>query len=234
MPAIRSKPVSQLSPSPIRWLWEPYLARGALAVLDGDPEIGKSLITIDLAARLSRGIALPGGAVSGRPHVTILLGTEDNAADTITPRVLAAAADPERVIVPEEEDVANLSFPANIPELEELIRAHVADLVVLDPIVAFLPSNLSSATDHGVRMSLKPLADLARRTDCAILLVRHLRKKEGGRALYRGLGSIGFVAAARTGPVRLSPSVRPVALRACDDEVERRGSRADAGLPDRV
>ena len=199
MPAIRSRPVSQVSPSPIRWLWEPYLARGALALLDGDPEIGKSLITIDLAARLSRGIALPGGVVSGRPHVTILLGTEDNAADTIAPRVLAAGADPERVIVPEEEDVANLSFPANVPELEELIRAHAADLVVIDPVVAFLSSSLATNTDHGVRRSLKPLADLARRTDCAILLVRHLRKVEGGRALYRGLGSIGFVAAARTG-----------------------------------
>jgi hypothetical protein len=131
--------------------------------------------------------------------VTILLGTEDNAAATIAPRVLAAAADPDRVIVPEEEDVAHLTFPANVPELEELIRAHAADLVVIDPIVAFLSSSLATNTDHGVRKSLKPLADLARRTDCAILLVRHLRKKEGGRALYRGLGSVGFVAAARTG-----------------------------------
>jgi hypothetical protein len=70
---------------------------------------------------------------------------------------------------------------------------------VIDPIVAFLSSGLATNADHGVRRSLKPLADLARRTDCAILLVRHLGKKEGGRALYRGLGSIGFVAAARTG-----------------------------------
>jgi hypothetical protein len=198
MSRIRTRPVSQVCPSPIRWLWEPYLARGALALLDGDPEIGKSLITIDLAARLSRGGALPNGAVAGRPHVTILLGTEDNPADTIAARVLAAGADVERAIVPEEDDVSGLSFPANVPELEEMIRGHAADLVVIDPIVAFLPSSLATNTDHGARASLKPLADLARRTDCAILLVRHLRKS-GGRALYRGLGSIGFIALARSG-----------------------------------
>jgi hypothetical protein len=199
MTAIRAKTVAQLSPSPIRWLWEPYLVRGSLVLLDGDPEIGKSLITIDLAARLSRGGELPNGLVASRPHVTILLGTEDNPADTIGPRVIAAGTNPERVIVPDEEDVAGLSFPANVPELEELIRAHAADLAVIDPIASFLPSTIASTTDHGVRKSLKPLAALARRTDCTILLVRHLRKLERGRALYRGLGSIGFIAAARTG-----------------------------------
>ena len=199
MTAIRTKTVAQLSLSPIRWLWEPYLVRGSLALIDGDPEIGKSLITIDLAARLSRGGELPNGVAAGRPHVTILLGTEDNAADTIGPRAVAAGADPERVIIPDEEDVSGLTFPPNVPELEELIRAHAADFVVIDPVGAFLSSNLATNTDHGVRRGLKPLAALARRTDCTILLVRHLRKAEGGRALYRGLGSIGFIAAARTG-----------------------------------
>lgn len=198
MPAIRSRTVSQVTLSPVRWLWEPYLARGSLALLDGDPEIGKSLISIDLAARLSRGGELPNGTAAGRPHVAILLGTEDNAAETIGPRAVAAGADPERVIIPVEEDAEGLCFPANVPEMEELVCAHAADLVVIDPIAAFLPSHLASATDHGVRRSLKPLAALARRTDCTILLVRHLRKAEGGRALYRGLGSIGFIASVRT------------------------------------
>ncbi len=199
MAAIRTKTVAQLSPLPIRWLWEPYLIRGSLALIDGDPEIGKSLITIDLAARLSRGGELPNGVAASRQHVTILLGTEDNPAETVGPRTIAAGADPGRVIVPEEEDAGKLSFPASVPELEDLIREHTADLVVIDPIVAFLSSSLATNSDHGVRKSLQPLAALARRTDCTILLVRHLRKSEKGRALYRGLGSIGFIASARTG-----------------------------------
>ena len=36
MVANRTRTVSQVIPSPIRWLWEPYLARGR-ALLDGDP-----------------------------------------------------------------------------------------------------------------------------------------------------------------------------------------------------
>ena len=37
--------------SPIHWLWRPYLACGKLALLDGDPGAGKSLLTAGLAAR---------------------------------------------------------------------------------------------------------------------------------------------------------------------------------------
>jgi hypothetical protein len=199
MPLIRTRSLAQLTHSLIPWLWEPYLPKGRLALIDGDPGIGKSLLTIDIAARLSRGGELPNGVLSARRHTTILLGKEDNSADTIGPRAAAAGADPERVIVPDEEDASGLSFPRNAPDLEELIRAHAADLVVIDPIVSFLPSAIATTTDHGVRKCLEPLGDVTRRTDCTIILVRHLRKSEGGRALYRGLGSIGFIAAARAG-----------------------------------
>ena len=94
--------------------------------------------------------------------------------------------------------MAGLSFPADVPELEELIRAHAADLVVIGRSWRFC-RRASRRTPTTACASLKPLAALARRTDCTILLVRHLRKAEGGRVLYRGLGSIGFIASARTG-----------------------------------
>jgi putative DNA primase/helicase len=45
--------------TPTQWLWTGYLAEGALAILDGDPGQGKSMLTLDLAARLSTGRAWP-------------------------------------------------------------------------------------------------------------------------------------------------------------------------------
>src|SRR5437879_4870775 len=45
----------------VQWLWEPYLAFGTVAVLDGDPGVGKSLLTLDLAARLTAGRPMPDG-----------------------------------------------------------------------------------------------------------------------------------------------------------------------------
>ena len=37
------------------------------------------------------------------------------------------------------------------------------------------------------------------RTDCTILLIRHLRKAASDKALYRGLGSVGIIGAVRVG-----------------------------------
>ena len=58
---------SDVRPAAVEWLWPGYLARGKLAVLDGDPDVGKSMLTIDLAARLSRGGPLPDGGSAPRP-----------------------------------------------------------------------------------------------------------------------------------------------------------------------
>src|SRR3954467_6889143 len=79
------------------WLWEPYLARGKLAVLDGDPGTGKSFVTIDLAARITRELEMLGGKPAARPGAVLLLNAEDDATDTIQPRVVAAGCDPDRV-----------------------------------------------------------------------------------------------------------------------------------------
>ena len=53
-PALVAEPLSQVRPVQVRWLWEPYIPRGKLVLLDGDPGVGKSFLSLDLAARLDR------------------------------------------------------------------------------------------------------------------------------------------------------------------------------------
>jgi len=65
--------------------------------------------------------------------------------------------------------------------------------------VAFLGRGVVSNSDQGVRQALLPLAELAARQECAVELVRHLNKRSGGRAVYRGGGSIGFLGMCRSG-----------------------------------
>jgi putative DNA primase/helicase len=234
MPPIPAKPLSQIRPSSVRWLCDRYLQRGRLALLDGDPGVGKSLISIDLAARLSRGEGFLGGSPPERPQVTILLGAEDNTADIVRPRAEAAGADLDRVVAIDESDRVPLFFPESVPYLEELICLYAADLVVIDPIVAFLSQRAAANLDQCVRRALGPLAAVSARTDCAILLVRHLRKAEGGRAIHRGGGSIGFIASARTGlfaawhPVEKDLGVLSVAKANARTPAESQGYRIKA------
>src|SRR5262245_46290459 len=169
-PLLTAQPLSQIRSAPLRWLWESYIPRGKLVLLDGDPGVGKSLLALDVAARISRGGFLPDGWASDRPHVTLFLSAEDSATDTLRPRAEATGGDLNQLLVVASADGALLRFPAGLPTLEALIRERRADLVVIDPVMAFLPPEVASNSDQCVRQVLTPLAKLAERTDCTMLL----------------------------------------------------------------
>src|SRR4029453_12928358 len=83
--------------------------------------------------------------------------------------------------------------------LEKLATSKSAALVIIDPLMAFLSSQIDSHKDQDVRKVLAPLGYMAARTNTAVVIVRHMNKATGGSALYRGSGSIGIVGAARAG-----------------------------------
>src|SRR5829696_8774063 len=198
------KLLSEVEPERVEWLWPGRLPLGKLAVLDGDPGLGKSAMSLDVAARVSAGLELPDGQQC-EPAGVVLLSAEDGLADTIRPRLDAAGADTQRVLalstVPDGKTERSLSIPEDLPAVERAIRRVGASLVVVDPIMAFLSGNTNSHKDQDVRRALAPLAKLAERTGAAILIVRHLNKASGGNTLYRGGGSIGIIGAARSGMV---------------------------------
>ncbi len=188
---------NQLTPIPVEWLWPNYLARDSLAIIDGDPGQGKSLVTLDLAARQSAGRPWPNGALSTGPASVLLLCAED--VDTvIVERLKRLDADLSRIYLwPRQLDGSLPCLPSEIARVEQEICETEAKLLIIDPIMAFWDRNVDVHTDVAARRALRPLADLAERRRCAILLVRHLNKSGGGNALYRGGGSIAFVASCR-------------------------------------
>lgn len=110
--------------SHIRWLWPGRFPLGKITLVAGDPGLGKSYVTLDLAARLSRAMEWPDGAgcvIRRRgddmpgpddppdgsmgprdepvPGDTVLLSAEDDPSDTLRPRLEALDADLKRVRV---------------------------------------------------------------------------------------------------------------------------------------
>jgi hypothetical protein len=196
------QPASQLTPQAIDWLWPFRLAVGKLAILDGDPGLGKSLLALDLCARLSTGRPFPDQAAGIGPAPALILNGEDGAEDTIRPRLTALGADLERVFVlrrrpgPAHEP---LRLPTHTDFLAGALAHTRARLVVIDPIMAFLEPGVVTGSDQSVRRALYPLACLAEEYRCVILLIRHLNKAVNLRALYRGGGSTGIVGVCRSG-----------------------------------
>jgi hypothetical protein len=187
---------------PITWLWPNWIPARKITVVDGDPGLGKSTLLLDLAARISRRDAMPDGS-RGLFGDVLLLTAEDSLEDTVKPRLLAAGANLERIhSLRTVRDSAGLRppvLPDDIGRIEELIKAYQVVMVVIDPLVAFLSSGLDTGRDHHMRRALYPLLQVAERQECAMVLLRHLNKGMQAKALYRGGGSIGIIAAARAG-----------------------------------
>ncbi|HUZ47325.1 MAG TPA: AAA family ATPase [Terriglobia bacterium] len=194
---------SDIAPEPLLWLWPGRIPLGKLTLIAGDPGLGKSLLTVDIAARVSTGASYPDGAKPEQGPV-IVLSAEDDAADTIRPRLDAAGADISRVHqldavrnVTADGKSAETEFnlERDVAALEDALRQTGARLVIIDPISAYLGGTDSHA-NADVRGLLKPLAKLASKYKAAVIAVTHLRKSAGA-AIYRTMGSLAFAAAGR-------------------------------------
>jgi putative DNA primase/helicase len=193
--------LSEVYQEKIRWLWHGYIPLGKVTVIDGDPGLGKSLITLDLAARVTKGREMPDGT-PGAPGGVVLASGEDGLSDTVRPRLEAAGAELSRIVditFTDTEKGQLLKIPDDLATIEHAIFRVGAVLVVIDPVYAFLRTGLNPDKDTDVRQALTPLAKLAERLGVSIVLIRHLNKAEEKKAVYRGSGSIGLIGLARSG-----------------------------------
>ena len=185
--------LATLRPRRVDWLWRGYIPLRKVTILDGDPGLGKSTLMVDIAARGSAGELSPTGEPLGDAFTTVYVTMEDDPEDTILPRLLRAGGDPARFRL-----VRDLTLPDDVDRLRRYSADLRARLIVIDPLVAYLADEVRTNVDHRVRRALEPLAAMAQQIDAAVVAIRHLNKRAGDDALYRGGGSIGFTGLARS------------------------------------
>jgi hypothetical protein len=191
-----------VSPERIDWIWEGYLARGKLALLGGDPEMGKSMITIDIATRLSKGDRWPPHKSRAPIGSTIFICSEDAVRDTVRPRAEAAGADLTKLSVFKSAVIKNgkhktFSLQEDLNLLESAIKlTGDVQLITIDAVTSYMGA-IDSHKTADVRSVLEPLADFAETNRVAILGVTHPPKAAQGNCLRSFAGSFAFVAAPR-------------------------------------
>ncbi|MHB1011165.1 MAG: DnaB-like helicase N-terminal domain-containing protein, partial [Propionibacteriaceae bacterium] len=73
--------LSEVQGECVTWLWPGRIPFAKMTVLDGDPGLGKSTLSFDIAARLSRGHTMPDGTGSATPAGVVILSAEDGLSD---------------------------------------------------------------------------------------------------------------------------------------------------------
>jgi predicted ATP-dependent serine protease len=148
--------MSEVEAEEIDWLWHPYIPLGKLTIVEGDPGIGKSYLTLAIAAAISNGEALY-GIDKIEPDNVLLYTAEDGIADTIRPRLDALSADVERICSIEGLLVA--SEDKAFDELEQHIINSLSRLVIIDPLVGFMGGKMDMNKANEVRAITSRLAE---------------------------------------------------------------------------
>lgn len=178
----------------VRWIWYPYIPRGKLVLIEGDPDLGKSWLTLALASHISTRTKFPNSKrnVGGK---VLLFSSEDGKADTIRPRLDMLKANVKKVFLWEE----TISFDEDGCEfIEHEIERLNPVVVIIDPLVAYIGSNVDMHKANETRPVLDRLARIAEKHEVTFLVVRHLTKGGRDKAIYRGMGSIDILAASRS------------------------------------
>ena len=196
--------ISDIEPKPINWLWEDYMAKGAITLITGEPELGKSQITLNMAAIVTTGGIWPDNRKKQcKVGNVILISAEDSLEHTIRTRLEANSANMDKIYHLDgigDYNSGNKLFnlKSNLNELETMINEiKGVSMIVIDPLSAFI-AGVDSYKNTDVRSMLAPLSKLAEKYDIAIVGVEHPPKSSNGKAINQVGGSKAFIAAARS------------------------------------
>jgi len=200
---VKLRCMADIQAESVSWLWKPYIPKGKVTLLEGDPGIGKSWVSLAIATAVSLGKGLPGTEAIESASV-VLASAEDGLGDTIRPRLDTMGADVSRILA--IDGLLTLD-KSGFALLEAYLEGVHPTLLIIDPLFAYLGAGVDIHRANETRAVMARLARLAEKFGTAILAARHLTKGGMSKAIYRGLGSIDITAACRS-----------VLLAGCDTE----------------
>jgi hypothetical protein len=198
---------SDVVPRAQEWLWYGHLGKGVLELITGIPGLGKSQVQDSLVACVTAGLSWPDGSPPCLPAKVVMLTAEDSIDRTVVPRLIAAGAKRENIIILKmirvDKKKRHFLLAEDLEKMEKLAQeiGGVA-LITIDPITAYMGSKMDSHKATEVRSQLNPLQEFADRTGIAVSAVTHPAKNViSQKALDFFIGSQAFIAAGRIGHV---------------------------------
>jgi hypothetical protein len=178
-----------------RFLYENRILVGAWNGVIGPPDIGKGTTQLDIAARATRG-ELP-GCRYGQPVVTLLIGSEDNLAEVLVPRLMAAGADLDQMRVLKYDDGVAPDLVGDLDQVRAAVVENGVELVLVDQVLDHIDADVNTHGQHDVRRVLGPMGRLADAENFAAVFTAHPNKATGVQLRDRMGGSSQFLAVPR-------------------------------------
>jgi hypothetical protein len=192
---------AEIEPELITWIWDGRVPFGKITIFTGNPDVGKSLVSLDVVARASTGQDFADQKNHSEPIDVLMLIAEDDLGDTVVPRLKAAGADLKRVhfltsvvtTTPRTRDERAFALDADIQALKEKLKASPEiKLIVIDPLSNYL-GRADMNKEQQVRQVLTPLKQVVGETGCAMIGIMHFNKNIAVSSIQKTGGAIGLV-----------------------------------------
>ncbi|MBN1763868.1 MAG: AAA family ATPase [Sedimentisphaerales bacterium] len=186
--------LDNVSSEPLQWLWPQRFPTGKISLIVGDTGLGKSFLTLNLAAHVSTGKKFPDEPdeqEQREPANVILLTNEDETHDTIRPRLDAMHANCLRITliqsVKKSDNHRLFNFAKDMNILQNVVQnTQDVKLVIIDPLDAYLSPHMINHPQSLLDKFITPLKLLAATYQLAVICTTHYRC-DHSHTLYRAI-----------------------------------------------
>ena len=165
------------------WLIPGYIPKYGITTIAGEGGVGKTSIWCAIVASITTGKPsfLLGNdfPFKGEPENVVVFSAEDSWNYVLKKRLSNNGADLERILFmgPEDKRFVDLNFNSQL--LEGIVNANRPDLMIYDPVQAFVPENLRMGDRNSMRKCLSPLMGYGEVYKTTSIIIAHANKQSG-------------------------------------------------------
>ena len=192
-------PMDQVEEEYIDWLVPDMIARGQIAMFEGDPGVGKSYFVQYLCIHFCDGKRLPWDKRKDliKPLRVVYCDTENLKGAVTRVRLSDNGLKNLKNYIQIEQPFSFMDDKKMDAFESEVIEAWKPDVVIIDPIALYMGGSDSHKAD-AVAEAFERIKEMCKDHNFALIFVRHLTKtRAGGSAIHAGAGSVAFTGAAR-------------------------------------
>jgi len=204
------KDASKIEPDDTTWLWKDRIPEGAITWCLGQPNNGKSLLTVAVAACASTGGDYPDGAKNTMGAVKVLMyAGEDSLSKITVPRLMAAGADLTKISFLDRKSFRTIAGD-NEPEKRALDLSQDCDvllqtikanpdvkLIIIDPITGVF-GNKNINKNEEANVVFEQVIDLCEASGITFLGILHVPKRTTNSAVEKIAGGTAVAGSAKS------------------------------------
>ena len=180
------KKLSAVVEKKVDWLVNGYIPRNGITILAADGGAGKTSTECAITASITSGkrpfllgeVPRDFETQYSQPGTVLFLSGEDYAEYTIAKKIRAMGGDLDRVSIVDPSDEILEKCKIGSEYLKRVVDAIKPDLVIIDPLQAFIERDVNMGMRNQMRQALQPINELASKFGFAVIIAVHSNKRD--------------------------------------------------------